>query len=86
LLRNHPGLDADFGVNIAKSTGIIRFAIPTALSGPRTAIAQASGKTVVFLRLAAQATGPKEPRQIPIATFPQRAPQISALHDIASAR
>lgn len=86
LLRNHPGLDADFGASIAKSTGIIRLVIPTALSGPRTATAQASGKAVVFLRLAAQATGTKEPRQIPIATFPQRAPQISALHDIASAR
>lgn len=86
LLRSHPGVDADFGVSVAKSTGVIRFVIPTMLSGPRTVTSQASGKAVVFLRLAAQATGTKEPRQIPIATFPQRAPQISDLHDVASAR
>jgi type VI secretion system protein ImpL len=86
LLRNHPGVDADFGASAAKSIGVIRFVIPTTLGGPRTATSQASGKAVVFLRLAVQATGTKEPRQIPIATFPQRAPQISDLHDIASTR
>jgi type VI secretion system protein ImpL len=86
LLRNHPGVDADFGASAAKSIGVIRFVIPTTLGGPRTATSQASGKAIVFLRLAVQATGTKEPRQIPIATFPQRAPQISDLHDIASTR
>jgi type VI secretion system protein ImpL len=86
LLRNHSGADADFGASATKSTGTIRFVIPTTLSGPRTVTSPASGKAVVFLRLAAQAMGAKESRQIPIATFPQRAPQISDLHDTASAR
>jgi type VI secretion system protein ImpL len=83
LLRSHSGVDGDFGAAIAKSAGIIRFIIPTALSGPHTATSQVSGKAVVFVRLAAQVTGTKDTREIPIATFPQRAPQISDLHDIA---
>ena len=86
LLRNYPGCGCRLWGKHRKINRNHSLCHSYDACGPRTATAQASGKAVVFLRLAAQATGTKEPRQIPIATFPQRAPQISDLHDIASAR